>query len=115
MRVYDRVPDRGIALRMCEGPSSGGPRARVNLEPGKIERGLLRLVLSIVELLRQLMEKQALRRIEAGSLSPEEADRVGRSLMEVETTIRGLQRQFGIDDLNVDLGPIGRLLPEDPA
>lgn|SRR5262245_858043 len=113
MRVYDHVPERGIALQMCEGPSAGGPRARVNLEPGKIERGLLRLVLSIIELLRQLMEKQALRRIEAGSLSNDEADRVGRSLMEVETTIRGLQRQFGIEDLNVDFGPLGRLLPEE--
>lgn len=115
MRVYDRVPDCGIAFRLCEGPSGDGPRARVNLEPGNIERGLLRLVLSIVELLRQLMEKQALRRIEAGSLSDEDADRVGRSLMEVEMTIRGLQQQFGIEDLNVDLGPLGRLLPEDPA
>jgi gas vesicle protein GvpK len=71
-------------------------------------------VLSLVELLRQLMEKQALRRIEAGSLTTDEIDRVGRSLMEVEQTIRKLQAQFGIEDLNIDLGPIGRLLPEDP-
>jgi len=86
----------------------------VDLEPGQIERGLLGLVLSLIELLRQLMEKQALRRIEAGSLTPDEVDRVGRSLMEVEATIRKLQAQFGIDNLDIDLGPLGRLLPEDP-
>jgi hypothetical protein len=89
-------------------------RPRVALEPDKIERGLLTLVLSIVELLRQLMEKQAMRRIDAGSLTPGEVDRVGQSLMQVEATIRKLQAQFGIDDLNMDLGPIGRLLPEEP-
>ena len=95
-------------------PGDTPTRARFELEPGKVERGLLKLVLSLVELLRQLMEKQALRRIEAGTLTTEEIDRVGRSLMEVEQTIRKLQAQFGIEDLNIDLGPIGRLLPEDP-
>jgi hypothetical protein len=95
-------------------PGDTATRARFELEPGKVERGLLKLVLSLVELLRQLMEKQALRRIEAGSLTTDEIDRVGRSLMEVEQTIHKLQAQFGIEDLNIDLGPIGRLLPEDP-
>lgn len=88
-------------------------RPRLELEPGKIERGLLTLALSLIELLRQLMEKQAMRRIDAGTLSAEEIDRVGRSLMEVEATIRRLQQQFGIEHLNFDLGPLGRLLPED--
>ena len=113
MPLYDRVPDRGIALQLWGGPSPGAPRTRVDLEPGRIERGLLRLVLSIVELLRQLMEKQAMRRIDAGSLTPDEADRVGRSLMEIEATIRALQAQFGIDSLDMDLGPIGHLVRED--
>lgn len=91
----------------------GLPRARLELEPGKIERGLLRLVLSLVELIRQLLEKQAMRRIDAGSLTSDEIDRVGRSLMEIENMLRKLQAQFGIEDLNMDLGPIGKLLPED--
>ena len=86
---------------------------RIELEPGKIERGLLRLVLSLVEMIRQLMEKQATRRIEAGDLDDDEVERVGRSLMELEAKIRELQAQFGIDDLNIDLGPVGPLL--DPA
>jgi hypothetical protein len=92
--------------------SYGLARGRVNFESGQIERGLLKLVLSIVELIRQLMEKQAMRRIEGGSLTGDEIERLGCSLMEVETTIERLQRQFGIDDLNFDLGPIGPLLDE---
>jgi hypothetical protein len=94
-------------------PASAGsarPPARVELEPGKMEQGLLKLVLSLVELLRQLLEKQAMRRVEAGSLLPEEIDRVGSGLLELERTIRQLQVQFGIDDLNIDLGPVGNLL-----
>jgi hypothetical protein len=85
-------------------------RPRLVLEPGNIERGLVRLVLAIVELLRQVMEKQAMRRIEAGSLTLEEIERLGASLLEVEATIRRLQAHFGIDDLNLDLGPLGHLL-----
>lgn len=91
-------------------PQSGAPRMRVNLEAGKIERGLLKLVLSLVELIRQVMEKQAMRRIDDGSLTTEEIDRLGTSLMELENKIRDLQAQFEIDDLNIDLGPIGKLL-----
>ena len=86
---------------------------RIDFEPDQMERGLLKLVLAVVELIRQIMEKQAVRRIEAGSLTNEEIERVGRSLMELETKVRELQAQFGIDDLNIDLGPIGQLV--DPA
>jgi hypothetical protein len=82
----------------------------VELEPGKMERGVLTLVLSLVELLRQVMEKQAMRRIEAGSLTADEIDRLGCSLMELESTLRELQVRFGIEDLNIDLGPIGSLV-----
>lgn len=88
-------------------------RARFDLEPGNVERGLLKLVLSIAELIRQLMEGQAVRRIEAGRLSADEIDRLGRGLMEAETTIRRLQAQFGIESLNVELGPLGHLIHED--
>jgi hypothetical protein len=87
-------------------------QARVELEPGKIERGVLKLVLALVELIHQLTEKQAMRRIDAGSLTDDEIDRLGRSLGEMEATIQHLQIQFGIDDLNIDLGPLGNLLDE---
>lgn len=89
---------------------AGRSPAKVELEPGKVERGLLKLVLSLVELIRQLMEKQAVRRMDAGSLTPREMDRLGQGLSELEQKIRELQRQFEIDDLNIDLGPIGKLL-----
>ena len=85
-------------------------RPRIALEPGQIEQGVVKLVLVLVELLRQVMEKQAMRRIEAGTLDPDEVERLGRGLMDLESTIRRLQAQFGIDDLNLDLGPIGPLL-----
>jgi hypothetical protein len=85
-------------------------RPRIVLEPGKIEQGVVKLVLVLVELLRQVMEKQAMRRIEAGTLGPEEVERLGRGLMDLESTVRRLQAQFEIEDLNLDLGPIGPLL-----
>ena len=94
-------------------PESRPPRpgcARLNLEPDRIERGVLKLVLALVELLRQVMEKQAMRRIEAGQLTSDEIDRLGRSLMTLESTVVSLQAQFAIDDLNIDLGPAGCLL-----
>jgi hypothetical protein len=90
----------------------GSPRTRIDLDPHKVEQGLLKLVLALVELIRQLMEKQALRRIEAGSLSREEIDRLGRTLMQLENKIRELQEQFEIDDLNINLGPLGNLLDQ---
>ena len=101
-----------VAIGEARPPVTARPRARLELDPGKLERGLLKLVLSIVELIRQLMEKQAMRRIEAGTLTTEEIVRLGTSLMEIETTIGDLQRLFGIEDLNLDLGPIGPLLDE---
>jgi hypothetical protein len=93
-------------------PARTPRRARLELEPGNIEQGLLKLVLSVAELIRQLMEKQAMRRIEAGTLTLDETERLGCGLMEIETKIRELQTQFGIDDLNIDLGPVGQLLDQ---
>lgn len=103
-----------VAFEIGEAPvvGNGSSRSRIELEPGKVERGLLKLVLSLVELIRQLLEKQAIRRIDAESLSAEEVDRLGRTLMELASKVRELQQQFEIDDLNIDLGPLGRLLEE---
>jgi hypothetical protein len=85
---------------------------RIEFEPGKIEQGMVKLVLAVVELLRQVMEKQAMRRIEAGGLGEDDVDRLGVSFMQIESTIKALQSRFAIDDLNIDLGPIGQLLDE---
>lgn len=83
---------------------------KVNVDPEKVEQGLVKLVLSLVELLRQLMERQAIRRIEGGTLTEEEIDRLGTTLMRLEEKIWELQEYFGIDDLNINLGPLGNLI-----
>ena len=85
---------------------------RVNADPESVQRGLAQLVLTIVELLRQLMERQALRRIDSGSLSEEQEERLGRTFMELDKRMAELREEFGLteEDLNLDLGPLGRLL-----
>jgi hypothetical protein len=85
---------------------------RVNADPESLERGLAQLVLTIVELLRQLMERQALRRIDAGGLRDDQVERMGTTFMELDKRMTQLREQFGLDedDLNLDLGPLGRLL-----
>ena len=88
---------------------------RVNADPESLERGLAQLVLTIVELLRQLMERQALRRVDLGDLSEEQVERIGVTLMALEEQMTGLREHFGLapEDLNLDLGPLGPLLPTD--
>ena len=85
---------------------------RVNADPESLERGLAQLVLTIVEPLRQIMERQALRRIDAGGLSDEQEERLGRTFMELDRRMAELREEFGLteEDLNLDLGPLGRLL-----
>ena len=85
---------------------------RINADPEGVQQGLAQLVLTIVELLRQLMERQALRRVEAGGLSDEQVERLGETLMQLADRMEELKREFGLDDrdLNLDLGPLGRLL-----
>ena len=85
---------------------------RVNADPEKVERGLAQLVLTLVELLRQLMERQALRRMETGTLSDEQLDRLGETFMKLEQRMTELKAEFGLEDrdLNLNLGPLGDLL-----
>lgn len=85
---------------------------RIDADPESVERGLAQLVLTLVELLRQLMERQALRRVEAGGLDAETIERLGSTLMALERRMEELKQVFGLrdEDLNLDLGPLGRLL-----
>ncbi len=85
---------------------------RVNTNPEDVERGLAKLVLTLIELLRQLMERQALRRMEGGSLSDEEIERLGQTFMKLEMRMDELKQLFGLadEDLNLHLGPLGDLL-----
>ena len=84
---------------------------RWNADPEDVQRSVAKLVLTLVEFLRELMERQAIRRMEAGTLAPAEVEAVGLALMRLEETIRDLAARFGLtpEDLNLDLGPLGRL------
>src|SRR5262245_42759167 len=100
------------------GPAELGPTLeglhdrRIQVDQDNVERGLAQLVLTVVELLRQLMERQALRRVEAGNLTDDQVERLGTTLMLLERRMRELRELFGLDeeDLNLDLGPLGTLL-----
>ena len=86
--------------------------ARVNADPHNVEKGLAQLVLTLVELLRQLMERQAVRRMEGGTLTDEEVERLGTTFMLLQRRMEELKKSFGLEDadLNIDLGPLGKLL-----
>ncbi len=85
---------------------------RISLKAEDIQNGLGRLVLTVVELLRELLERQALRRIDGGSLSEMEIERLGTTFMQLAGQMERLKKEFGVtdEDLNIDLGPLGRLL-----
>ncbi|MEU8822430.1 gas vesicle protein K [Streptomyces sp. NPDC048636] len=89
--------------------------ARVDIDQEAMGRDLVALVLTVVELLRQLMERQALRRIDTGELSDEQVERIGTTLMMLDRRMAELREQHGLrpEDLNLDLGPLGTLLPRD--
>jgi hypothetical protein len=85
---------------------------RVDVDPDAVENGLAKLVLTLVEFLRQLLERQAVRRMEGGTLSDEEVERMGVALMRLEEKVHEMARTFGIDpsELNLEVGPLGRLV-----
>jgi hypothetical protein len=85
--------------------------ARWNANPEDVQRSVAKLVLTLMEFLRKLFEKQTLRRMEEDSLTPEETEAIGLALMRLEETITDLAGRFGlsVDELNLDLGPLGRL------
>ena len=85
---------------------------RWNADPEDVRRSVGKLVLTLVEFIRQVLERQAIRRMEANTLTAEETESVGLALMRLEQTVRDLADQFGLkpEDLNLDLGPIGKLM-----
>jgi hypothetical protein len=85
---------------------------RIDVDAEGVEQGLAQLVLTLIEFLRQVLERQAVRRMEGGSLSDEEVERVGLALMKLEQKVHELAEQFGLrpSDLNINLGPLGDLL-----
>jgi len=85
---------------------------RWNADPKDVQKSVARLVLALIEFLRKLLEKQAIRRMEAGTFTPEETEAVGLALMRLEETVHDLAKRFGLkpEELNLDLGPLGRLI-----
>jgi hypothetical protein len=94
--------------------ASGDP-SRVEIDKDAVRRDLMKLVLTIVELLRQLMERQAIRRVENGDVTEQQEEDLGMALMHLQEAMDELTEQFGLtaEDLNLDLGPLGPLLPRD--
>ncbi len=104
--------------RTARGTARGTARSghwRVNTDPEAVERDLTRLVLTLVELIRQLVERQCVRRMDRGDLSDEQVEVLGLTLMRLEEAMTELCERFGLSpsDLNLDLGPLGTLLPTD--
>ena len=92
--------------------ASQGVAGRLDCSPENIEQGLAKLVLSLMEFLRQLLERQAIRRMEGQTLTEEQVEEMGQALMKLETKICELAAHFGLkpEELNLDLGPLGRLM-----
>ncbi|MGD0107872.1 MAG: gas vesicle protein K [Rhodopila sp.] len=88
------------------------PLVRLDIDPDRVEQDLTRLVLTLVEFLRRLMEAQAVRRLEADTITAEEAERLGLTLMRSKQAVASLCTRLGVEpaSLNLDLGPLGRLL-----
>jgi hypothetical protein len=110
-KFLTRPPDLGFLAADLPSIDEALPR-RVNADPENLERGLAQLVLTIVELLRQLMERQALRRIDDGTLSDEQIERLGQTFLKLSERMEELRDEFGLtaEDLQLNLGPLGNLL-----
>ena len=85
---------------------------KINADPDRVEQGLSKLVLTLIELIRRLLERQALRRVEGGTLSDEEIERLGETFIKLEEKMAELKIIFGLEgeELNIDLGPLGNLM-----
>jgi hypothetical protein len=100
--------------RQLQSAAAGG-QSRIDCTTESVEQGLAKLVLTLIELLRRLLERQAIRRMEGGSLTDAQVEEMGTALMKLEQKIHELTNTFGLkpEDLNLDLGPIGKLLDDD--
>jgi len=105
-------PDSRVASAGNADSVTNGTGSRIDCSPENIEQGLAKLVLGLIELLRQLLERQAIRRMQGGSLTDQQVEEMGEALMKLERKIHELADHFGLTpaDLNLDLGPLGNLL-----
>ena len=100
------------ALRREIERAAGNSPLRWNANPDDVQRSVAQLVLTLVEFIRRLLERQAIRRMEGGTLTAQQVEDVGVALMKLEETVRDIAAKFGIppEELNLDLGPVGRLM-----
>ena len=86
--------------------------SRINIDAKSVEQGLAKLVLTLIELIRRLLETQAVRRMEGKDLTAQQIEELGLALMKLESRMKDLKSEFGLsdEDLNLDLGPLGRLI-----
>jgi hypothetical protein len=91
--------------------AASGTTSRIDCSSENIEQSLARLVLGLIDLLRRLLERQAIRRMEGGSLTDAQVEEMGLSLMKLEQKVKEIAEQFGLkpEDLNLDMGPLGTL------
>ena len=109
---FARVMTTDMPLTPSRRRGSDAAPQRIALKQDDVRNGLGRLVLTIVELLRELLERQAIRRMEAGSLTEPEIERLGTTFLRLGEEMKRLKKEFGLEDedLNIDLGPLGKLL-----
>jgi Gas vesicle protein K/Gas vesicle protein len=106
-----QAPAKPGVQKVAEPDAAEHPARLLDIDPEQVERDLCRLVLTIVELLRELMERQAVRRMEGGSLEDVQVERLGTAFARLDEKMEELKELFGLadDDLNIDLGPLGSL------
>lgn len=110
--VVSEVEELEALRRELERTAAGHSPLRWNADPDDVQRSVAQLVLTLVEFVRRLLERQAIRRMEAGTLTDQQTEDIGRALMKLEETVRDIAGKFGldVDELNLELGPAGKLM-----
>jgi hypothetical protein len=110
--VVTEVAELDELRKQLQRAAGGRSPLRWNADPDEVRRSVAQLVLTLVEFVRKLLERQSIRRMEAGTLTDRQVEDVGRALMQLEETVRDIAATFGIppEDLNLDLGPLGKLV-----
>jgi Gas vesicle protein K len=113
-REVTTLPERELrAMKLeLEGRRKKAAPSRWNADPEDVQRSVARLVLALCEFLRKILERQAIRRMEERTLTPDEVEKIGLALMRLEQTLHDIAGRFGLtpDELNLDLGPLGKLI-----
>jgi hypothetical protein len=110
--VVSEVAELDTLRRELERTAKAAAPMKWNADPEEVQRSVAHLVLTLIEFVRRLLERQAIRRMEAGTLNDEQTEDVGRALMKLEETVHDIAAKFGIppEDLNLELGPVGKLM-----